>query len=89
PGFAEVAKQEGFPQVAAAFTMIARVEQEHETRYRKLLSNVQQQRVFKKDHSVRWKCQNCGYIHEGIEAPAKCPACLESRAQFELAADNY
>jgi rubrerythrin len=84
-----VAKEEGFSEIAAAFTMIARAEKEHEARYQKLWSNVQNQKVFKKDQSVRWRCRNCGYIHEGTDAPAKCPACLEGRENFEVAAENY
>ncbi len=89
PGFAEVAKQEGFGEVAAAFTMIAKVEQEHEARYRKLLDNVEKGNVFQKAATVRWKCRNCGYIHEGTSAPAKCPACLHPQAHFEVAGENY
>ena len=89
PAFAETAKEEGFPEVAAAFTMIAKVEKEHETRYRKLLENVKSDKVFKKDGTVRWKCRNCGYVHEGPEAPQTCPACLHPRAYFEVKAENY
>ncbi len=89
PRFAEVAKQEGFPEIAAAFTMIARAEKEHQARYERLLANVREGRVFKKDQPVRWKCRNCGYVHEGSEAPHKCPGCLEGREQFELKAENY
>lgn len=89
PKFAEVAKQEGFPEVAAAFTMIARVEKEHEARYRKLLENVQSGKVFKKDAPVRWKCRNCGFVHEGNEPPESCPACKHPRDYFEVKAENY
>jgi rubrerythrin len=89
PKFAEVAKSEGFPQVAAAFTMIAKVEKEHEARYNALLANVEQGQVFKKDQPVRWKCRNCGYVHEGASAPNKCPACLLDQQQFEIKAENY
>lgn len=89
PKFAEVAKAEGFPTVAAAFSLIARVEKEHEERYRKLLSNVEEGQVFKKETSVRWKCRNCGYVHEGPEPPLKCPACLVDRRDFEIKAENY
>jgi rubrerythrin len=89
PQFAEVAKREGFPQVAAAFSMIARVEKEHEARYQKLLEAVEQGTVFKKEAPALWKCRNCGYIAEGLEPPAKCPACLVDRKEFELKADNY
>ena len=89
PEFARVAKEEGFPEVAAAFTMIARVEKEHEARYRKLLANVESEKVFEKEAAVRWKCRNCGYIHEGTKAPAKCPACLHPQSYFEQQAENY
>jgi rubrerythrin len=89
PKFAEIAKQEGFPEVAAAFTMIARVEKEHEARYRRLLANVTGGKVFKKDQPVRWKCRNCGYVHEGTDAPNKCPGCLHEREQFEIQTDNF
>jgi rubrerythrin len=89
PRFAQTAKEEGLPEIAAAFTMIARVEKEHEARYQKLLANVREQKVFKKDQPVRWRCANCGYVHEGTDAPAKCPACLHGREYFEIAAENY
>ncbi len=89
PRFAEIAKKEGFPEVAAAFTMVSRVEKEHEARYSRLLSNVRDGKVFKKDQPVRWKCRNCGSVHEGTDAPNKCPGCLVGREFFELQADNY
>jgi len=89
PGMAKVAKEEGFPEVAAAFTMIAKVEKEHEERYQKLLDNVNAGKVFKKDETTRWKCRNCGYVHEGDEAPAKCPACLHPQSHFEIKETTY
>lgn len=89
PGFAEIAKQEGFPDVATVFNMVSRAEKAHETRYRKLLANVLEGTVFKKAGPVRWKCRNCGYVHEGTDAPAKCPACLHEREFFEMLAENY
>lgn len=89
PGFADVAQQEGFPEVAAAFRFIAKVETEHEKRYRKLLENVQKNKVFKKDASATWECRNCGYHHEGPEAPEQCPACQHPKSYFEPAAQNY
>jgi rubrerythrin len=89
PAFAKIAKEEGFPEVAAAFTMIAKVEKEHETRYRKLLDNLQGKKVFAKEEPTRWKCRNCGYVHEGPEAPGKCPACLHPQEYFEVKAENY
>lgn len=89
PEFAKVAEEEGFPEVAAAFTMIAKVEKEHEARYLKLLENVKSGMVFKKDGTVQWKCRNCGYVHEGPEAPEKCPACIHPQAHFEVRAWNF
>ena len=87
PGFAKIAKDEGFPEVAAAFRAIALVEVQHEKRYRKLLKDVEQGKVFKKDKVVRWKCRNCGYIHEGKNPPQKCPACEHPAAFFEVVED--
>ena len=89
PKFAEIAKEEGFPAIAASFTMIARVEKEHEERYRKLAENIKNDKVFKRDEPVRWKCRNCGYVHEGPEAPALCPACKHPTAHFEIKESNY
>lgn len=89
PGFADVAEEEGFMEVAAAFRMIAAVEVEHEARYNKLIANIENGQVFKKDSSTRWKCRNCGYVHEGDEAPAMCPACIHEQKHFELKEKNY
>lgn len=89
PHFAEVAKQEGFTQVAVAFTLIAKVEAEHEKRYRKLRSNIENEEVFRKKQKTRWKCRKCGYIHEGEKALENCPACLHPKAYFEEASENY
>jgi rubrerythrin len=89
PGFAEVAKEEGFEEAAFVFTEIGEVEEEHEKRYRKLLKNVQDGAVFKRDTVVQWRCRNCGYVHEGKEAPEVCPACAHPRAYYELLAENY
>jgi rubrerythrin len=89
PAAAQIAKEEGFADVAAAFTMIAKVEKEHEERYRKLLENVTKGQVFKKAAPARWKCRNCGYVHEGPEAPGKCPACLHGQEQFEIKETTY
>jgi rubrerythrin len=85
----EVAAKEGFPEIAKQFQEIAEVEVEHEKRYRKLLKNVREGKVFKKDTVVKWKCRNCGYVSEGIEAPTKCPACDHTQAFYELMAENY
>lgn len=81
--FADTAKQEGFPEVAAAFKLIARVEAEHEKRYLKLLKNLDEGTVFQKAEKVRWTCRNCGYVHEGTKAPDVCPACQHPQAFFE------
>ncbi|MFH1552981.1 MAG: rubrerythrin [Candidatus Omnitrophota bacterium] len=86
---AEVALQEGFEEVAAQFKEIAEVEEEHEKRYRKLLANVKGGKVFKKDASAKWKCRNCGYVHESAEAPEQCPACAHPQAYYELLCENY
>ncbi len=84
-----IAREEGFAEIADQFKEIAEVEEEHEKRYRKLLKNVKEGKVFKKDIVVRWKCRNCGYVHEGKEAPEKCPACAHPRAYYELLSKNY
>ncbi|EJO5347891.1 rubrerythrin family protein [Clostridium botulinum] len=89
PEFAKVAREEGFPQVAVAYEMITKVEKEHEKRYLKLLENVENDKVFKKDEKVLWKCSNCGFIYEGTSAPEKCPACLHPKSYFEIACENY
>ncbi len=85
----EVARQEGFEEVATQFKEIAEVEEEHEKRYRKLLKNIKEGRVFKKDTVVKWKCRNCGYVHEGKEAPEICPACEHPQSFYELLCENY
>ena len=87
--FADTAKQEGFPEVAAAFKSIARVEAEHEKRYLKLLKNLDEGTVFQKAEKVRWTCRNCGYVHEGTKAPEVCPACQHPQAYYEPWVENY
>ena len=89
PEFEKVARKEGFNEIADSFKEIAEVEEKHEKRYRKLLENVKTGKVFKKDKVVKWKCRNCGYIHEGKEAPDKCPACKHPRAYYEVEGENY
>jgi rubrerythrin len=89
PAFAETAKKEGFSEIAAAFTMIAKVEKAHEERYRTLWKNLNDGKVFEKDGVVIWKCRNCGYIHEGKSAPNKCPACQHPQNFFEMKDTNY
>lgn len=85
----KTAREEGFSEIADVFKEIGAVEAEHEKRYRQLLANVKTDKVFKKDTVVKWHCRNCGYVHEGKEAPAECPACAHPRAYFELLAENY
>jgi len=89
PNFADVAEQEGFSDVARTFRSIAKVEANHERRYLKLLENVKQRKVFKKDKPIKWKCRNCGYVYEGSEAPEKCPVCSHPRSYFEVWRENY
>lgn len=89
PEFERVAREEGFEKVAESFKEIAEVEVQHERRYRKLLENVEEGKVFKKEEVVKWKCSNCGYVHEGIEAPEECPACKHKREYYEVLAENY
>jgi rubrerythrin len=89
PEFAAVAKQENFKAIAASFTEISEVEQEHERRYRKLLAKVEKKQVFKREQTVKWHCRNCGYIHEGPEAPKTCPACKHPQAYYELWCEMY
>lgn len=89
PEFAAVAEQEGFKNIAVAFRMIAKVEVEHEIRYRKLLENLTEGSVFQKEEPIKWQCRNCGYVHEGKTAPQKCPACEHPQAYFEPMKENY
>ena len=86
---AAIARKEGFERVARQFDEIAKVEQHHEARYRKLLENLKNESIFKKDQKVTWHCRNCGYVLEGTEAPKKCPACEHPQAFFQLKAENY
>jgi rubrerythrin len=89
PEFAKIADEEGFSEIAKAFRKIAEVEKHHEARYRKLLQNIENEEVFKKKESTHWKCLNCGYIHEGPQAPEICPACVHPRGHFEVLAENF
>jgi rubrerythrin len=89
PDFADVAEKKGFPEIANTFRMVAKVEKEHERRYRKLLANVEQGKVFKKDKIIKWKCRNCGHVYEGSEAPERCPVCDHARRYFEVWVENY
>ncbi len=89
PDFEKVARDEGFLDVAMAFKEISEVEQHHEGRYRKLLANIKHKEVFKKDKKVKWVCRNCGYVHEGEEAPDHCPACKHPQSYYEILKENY
>ncbi len=87
--FEEVAREEGFTRIADMFAGVAKIEKTHEERYLKLLQNLQEDKVFKKDDEQVWRCRNCGHLHFGKEAPEICPVCDHPRAHFELNADNY
>lgn len=87
--FAQTAKSEGFADVARSFEQIAKVEKFHEARYRKLINNLSNNQVFKKKENVKWHCINCGYVIEGQEAPAECPACKHPQGYYEVLAENY
>ncbi|MGD8562760.1 MAG: rubrerythrin family protein [Desulfarculaceae bacterium] len=89
PDFAKVARQEGFDEIAEVFERIAVAERFHEKRYNALAANLEAGRVFKREQPVTWRCRNCGYIHEGEEAPEVCPACAHPRAHFELLGENW
>jgi len=89
PDFAKVADEEGFKDIAEVFRNIAVAEARHRDRYLALEKNIQESKVFKRDKKVRWVCRNCGYVHEGEEAPKACPACAHPQAHFELEAVNY
>jgi len=89
PDFSRVAEEEGFPDIAAVFRSISVAEKGREMRYRAFLANIVKGQVFKRETTVRWRCRNCGYIHEGPEAPEACPACNHPRAFFELLVENY
>ncbi len=89
PGFAKVAKEEGLADIAQIFMAIAVAEMQHEKRYLALAANIEEGRVFKREGKVKWRCTNCGYVHEGDEALDKCPACAHEKAHFELLAENW
>jgi len=89
PEFARIAQEEGLHEIVVVFRAIAVAEKGHEGRYLSLLENIEKDRVFKREKVVRWRCRNCGYIHEGKEAPEKCPSCAHPRDYFELLCENY
>ena len=86
---AKVAREEGFPEIAAQMEGVAKVEKEHEERYRKLIKNIEEGKVFEKDEAVEWKCANCGYVYKGEKAFEVCPVCAHPKAYFEVKARNY
>ncbi|HSW39918.1 MAG TPA: rubrerythrin family protein [Acidobacteriota bacterium] len=89
PGFAKTARQEGFEEIAQVFEAISVAEKQHEKRYLDLASNIKTGRVFRREATVVWRCRNCGYLHEGTDAPDLCPACVHPRAHFELLGENW
>ena len=89
PTFADKARQEGFPAIAAVMRAIAVAEKHHEMRFAALLKNIEHARVFEKEKAVKWRCRNCGYVHEDTEAPSACPACAHPQAYFEVMARNW
>jgi len=89
PRMAKEAEEEGHTEIAELFKYVGEAEKVHETRYRKLLENIEKGEVFKKTEKVTWKCNNCGYLHEGEEAPELCPSCLHAQAHFELFKETY
>ena len=89
PGFAKVAEEEGFSDIAAVFLAIAVAEKQHEKRYLDLAANIDAGRVFNRETPVVWRCRNCGYLHEGNEAPETCPACDHPQAHFEILGENW
>ncbi len=89
PSFSKIAEEEGFKDIANTFRMIAKVEAYHERRYLKLLENLNKGTVFRKDKPIKWKCRNCGYVHESSEAPGVCPVCSHPRSYFEVWTEAY
>lgn len=89
PGFAKIARQEGFESAAKIWEAVSNAEKQHEKRYLDLLKNVESGKVFRKDSPVVWRCLNCGYLHEGLEAPESCPSCAHPKGYFEILAENW
>ena len=89
PGFAKIARKEGFERAAETWDAISVSEKQHEKRYRDLAANILADKVFKRDGEVVWRCRNCGYMHTGLEAPDKCPACVHPQGYFELLGENW
>ncbi|MFH0911792.1 MAG: rubrerythrin family protein [Planctomycetota bacterium] len=89
PGYAATARKEGFEEIADVFLAIAVAERQHEKRFRELAANIAQGKVFRRKQRTVWRCLNCGYVHEGLEAPESCPACAHPRAYYEILAENW
>ncbi len=89
PGFAKTAEEEGLKEIADVFTAVAVAEKQHEKRYNELAANIMADRVFKREQPEVWRCRNCGYLHEGTQAPELCPACAHPQAHFELLGENW
>ncbi len=89
PMFAEIAEEEGYKEIALSWRLVSKVEKEHEKRFRKLYDNIKNLKVFAKDEKLFWKCLNCGYIHEGMEAPKICPCCNHPQSYFEVHKETY
>lgn len=89
PTFAKVAREEGFDHIAFLFESVAKIEEQHEARYRAMIENINNDRVFKRDEEHFWICRNCGHVHYGVEAPEVCPVCAHPKAYFELRSENY
>jgi rubrerythrin len=87
--FEKIARKEGFKEIGDSFKEIAEVEEQHEKRYKMLLKNIIEKNVFKKEKVVKWKCRNCGYVHEGKDAPKECPACKHPQSYYEILGENY
>ncbi len=89
PGFAKIAREEGFEAIAMVWEAVSVAEKQHEKRYRDMAANIQAGTVFKRSQAVVWRCRNCGYLYEGLEAPQMCPACAHPQAHFELLGENW
>lgn len=89
PGFAKIAQEEGFLEIADVFRAVSVAEKQHEKRYRALAANIESGKIFKRDKEVVWRCRNCGYLHSGKESPETCPACAHPQAYFELLGENW
>jgi len=89
PGFAKVAREEGFEAAAIVWEMVSVAEKQHEKRYVELAGNIEADRVFKREQNVVWRCRNCGYLQEGMAAPEMCPACAHPQAHFEMLGENW